>query len=380
MSGTSERGPRTRAVHAALRPDPETGAVVPPIHLATTYERDSDGEYPRGFLYTRDRNPTRSQLEAALSEFFAAEEAYAFGSGMAAVHALFELLPIGAQVVVPRDAYYGAVQLLERQHARRRLDVRFLDAPELDQYREAITADTALIWVETPSNPPAARQRHRRRRRARPHAPCAPRLRQHLGAGAPGSVRLRRRLRAALDDQVHRRAQRRARWGRARAHAWRRQRRSALDPEGARRAARSLLGLADATRAAHAAAAHRRAEPERDASRELPLGACVRQRRALPRDSRAIRNMRWRPGRCRPSGACSPSSWTKGEEAAFRCAAACRLFTRATSLGGFESLIEHRRSIEKHGSQAPAGLLRCSIGLEDAEDLEADLAQALAIS
>jgi cystathionine gamma-synthase len=111
--------PETLAVHLGLESDAATGAVTPPIHLSTTFERDADGAYARGFVYAREGNPTRAALERALALLQAASEAAAFASGSAAAAAVFRALPVGSHVVVPRDMYHG-IRVLLRQGWRRR--------------------------------------------------------------------------------------------------------------------------------------------------------------------------------------------------------------------------------------------------------------------
>src|SRR5512141_3351753 len=97
----------TKAIHAGARPDPGTGAVAPPIHLSTTFERAADGSTPRGYSYIRDSNPTQTQLEEALAAIDSAAGALVFASGMAAAAALLQTAPRGSHVLLPDDSYYG---------------------------------------------------------------------------------------------------------------------------------------------------------------------------------------------------------------------------------------------------------------------------------
>src|SRR5688572_11838270 len=97
----------TRVVHAGMHIDSETGAIAPPIHLSTTFERSAEGDTPRGYGYVRDGNPTQSDLEDALAAIEVAQKALAFASGMAAGAALLQSLPAGSHVLLPDDSYYS---------------------------------------------------------------------------------------------------------------------------------------------------------------------------------------------------------------------------------------------------------------------------------
>ena len=143
----------TLAVHAGTAPDPETGAVTPPIHLSTTFERDVDGEYARGYSYQRKANPTRTALEAALMSLEGGAGAAAFASGSAATAAVIQTLARGDHVIVPSDAYYGTRVILDDCLATWGLDVSYVDISDVGAVRAAVRPSTRLIWVETPSNP-----------------------------------------------------------------------------------------------------------------------------------------------------------------------------------------------------------------------------------
>ena len=106
-------------MHLGLEPDAATGALVPPLHLATTYERDTDGGYPRGYVYARSDNPTRAAFERAMAQLEGGREAAAFASGSAAAAAVLRSVPAGGHVVVPDDMYHGLRTLLERVLAPR---------------------------------------------------------------------------------------------------------------------------------------------------------------------------------------------------------------------------------------------------------------------
>src|SRR5712692_2109136 len=143
----------TLAVHAGQRIDPATGAVSAPIHLSTTFERDVEGSYSRGFMYTRNNNPNREALERGLSAIEGGEAAAAFGTGTAAAMALFHALSPGDHVLAHVDAYYGTSRLLRELFLRWGLKADFVDMSNLDEVKKALRSKTKLAWMETPSNP-----------------------------------------------------------------------------------------------------------------------------------------------------------------------------------------------------------------------------------
>src|SRR5439155_14711847 len=143
----------TLAVHAGHLIDPATGAVSAPIHLSSTFERDIEGAYSRGFMYTRNNNPNRQALEHGISMLEGGQTAAAFGSGTAAAMALFHALAPADHVVAHVDAYYGTSRLIREIFLRWGLEVDFIDMSDLAAVRRALRAKTKLAWMETPSNP-----------------------------------------------------------------------------------------------------------------------------------------------------------------------------------------------------------------------------------
>ena len=143
----------TMAVHAAAEVDPKTGAVTPPIHPSTTFERAHDGTFPAGFSYIREKNPNRSSLETALALLEGADETVAFASGMAASAAIFQALSPGDHVIAPEVAYYGTSKILKDQFLPWGLEASFVDMLDPAAVAAAIRPNTKLIWTETPSNP-----------------------------------------------------------------------------------------------------------------------------------------------------------------------------------------------------------------------------------
>ncbi|MBV8910997.1 MAG: PLP-dependent transferase, partial [Gammaproteobacteria bacterium] len=153
MSDDSSHRFATRTIHGGQRPDPLTGAVMPPIYATSTYVQSSPGVH-QGYDYARTRNPTRDALQAALADLEGGEAAFAFASGMAAAATLLELLDAGAHVVAMHDLYGGSYRLFENVRKRSAdLDVSFVDLSKPASLEAAIRAETRLVWVETPTNP-----------------------------------------------------------------------------------------------------------------------------------------------------------------------------------------------------------------------------------
>ncbi len=145
-------GFETLAIHAGQDPDPTTGAVVPPIHLATTYAQDDVGRH-RGFEYSRSGNPTRTVLETALATLEGAAYGFAFASGMAAEDAVLRTLAPGDHVVIPNDAYGGTYRLVARVHQAQGIAFNAVELADASAVAGSIRPETRLVWVETPSNP-----------------------------------------------------------------------------------------------------------------------------------------------------------------------------------------------------------------------------------
>jgi cystathionine beta-lyase/cystathionine gamma-synthase len=143
---------RTRAIHVGNDRDPQTGAVVPPIHLATTYVQHRAGEW-REYDYSRSGNPTRKSLERTLASLEAGCGALAFASGMAAIHCVTMLLQHGDHIVAGTDIYGGTYRLLHKILNRAGIDVTLVPLTDLAAVEAAIQRNTRLLWMETPGNP-----------------------------------------------------------------------------------------------------------------------------------------------------------------------------------------------------------------------------------
>jgi cystathionine gamma-lyase len=153
MSDDSAQRFATRVIHGGQRPDPLTGAVMPPIYATSTYVQSSPGVH-QGFDYSRTRNPTRDALQAALANLEGGATAFAFASGMAATATLLELLDAGSHIVAMHDLYGGSYRLLENVRKRSAgHSVSFVDLAKPEALEAAIRKETRLVWVETPTNP-----------------------------------------------------------------------------------------------------------------------------------------------------------------------------------------------------------------------------------
>jgi cystathionine gamma-synthase len=378
MTATETRlHPATLAVHAGAEPDAETGALAPPIHLATTFKHGPAGERIAGYEYQREGNPTQDRLETALAALEGGVAALAFASGMAAMTGLLESLPNGTRVLIPDDCYSG-LRLLAREFLPERgIKAIAVDMSDLDAVATACARNVAMIWVETPSNPrmkicdiPALAQLA--------HAQGAllvcdntfatPVLQQPLALGADVVMHSTTKyfgghsdvLGGALvfsraDDFHTRVAHRRHITGAVMApfSAW-------LTLRGCRSLpARMAWHCANARKVADFLAAHPAIERVNYPGLTSHDGHAIAARQMS--DFGAMLSIELRGGR----------------DATLAMAGRLRLFTNATSLGGCESLVEHRASVEGPDPVSPQNLLRVSVGLEHAADLIADLDQAL---
>ena len=143
----------TRAIHAGQSPDPSTGAIMTPIYATSTYVQESPGVH-QGFEYSRSQNPTRMAYENCVADLEGGTAGFAFASGLAAMSTVLELLDTGDHVIANNDLYGGTFRLFERVRKRSAgLDFTFLDLSDADRLRSAITPRTRMVWIETPSNP-----------------------------------------------------------------------------------------------------------------------------------------------------------------------------------------------------------------------------------
>jgi cystathionine gamma-synthase len=368
----------TLAVHAGSPVDPKTGAVTPPIHLSTTFERAPDGSFPGGFIYSRSGNPNRQALEACLAQLEGGAAAAAFSSGQAATFAILQSLGPGDHVIAPEDAYYGTADLLLDHFGHWGLETTLVDMTDPAAVDAAVRPNTRLLWVETPSNPRirvtdiAALVDIAKRASARvacDNTWATPMLQHPLQFGADlvmhattkylggHSDILGGAVVAREDDQFFARI----RQVQSAAGAVPSPFESWLVMRGIRTLPyRMRAHSANALAIARYLAGHPRIEHVYYPGLETDTGYAV-----------ASRQMSL------PGGMLSFLLGGAGREETMGMSARLQIFTRATSLGGPESLIEHRASIEGPRTRAPENLLRVSVGLEHHEDLIGDLAQAL---
>lgn len=370
--------PETLAVHAGAAPDVATGAVAPPIHLSTTFAHGPAGERVAGYEYVREGNPTQDRLEAMLSALEGGEAALAFGSGMAAMTALLESLPDGARVLVPDDCYTGLRVLATEFLPQRGIACVRVDMADAAAVQAAAAGGVALVWAETPSNPQmkiadiaalAAIARASGALLVCDNTFATPVLQRPLALGADvamhsttkyfgghgdcmGGALVFARRDALFETVAHRR------------HITG----GILSPFNAwltLRGARSLPArMAWHCRNARVLAAFLAAHPAVEAVHYPGLASHPNHAVAAAQmsDFGGMLSVRIRGGR----------------DATLAVAGKLQLFTNATSLGGCESLVEHRASVEGANPVSPQNLLRLSVGLEHPDDLIADWRQALA--
>lgn len=370
----------TKAVHAGVHVDYETGALAPPIHLSTTFERNDEGATPRGYSYTRDGNPTQTRLEEALATIDSAQRALAFGSGMAAGVAVLQSLPAGSHVVLPEDSYYAFRELAREFFPKWNLKFDIVALEDEGVVVGALRPETKLLWMETPSNPllnivpitALVEVAHARGVMV-------------LVDGTFATPALQRPIELGADLVLHSTTKYLG------GHS---------DVQGGAIAFREDNDFADAVARARKLTGGV-ASPFNSwlvlrGIRSLPARMRVHSENALAvaRFLAAHHGVEkvFYPGlpshprhevaRAQMSAFGGMLSFLVrgGRREALAVASKVKLFTRATSLGAVESLIEHRASSEGTASRTPQNLLRLSVGLEHADDLIADLAAALSVS
>ena len=371
--------PETLAAQAMGAVDPGTGALVPPLHPATTYEMHPDGSLTDGRAYTRADNPTYDAAEQLLNVLEGGAGCILFASGNAAATAVFQALLPGDHVLVSRILYWGIRKWLAEFAVSWGLDVEFVDVTDLEALQAAIRPSaTRLLWLETPANPTweitdiaaAAEVAHAAQVCvAVDNTVPTPVLTRPLELGADLVVHSATKYLNGHSD-VLAGAVVTARldplWERIR--SWRRNAGSMLGPFEAwllQRGMRTLfVRVRRASETALALAQRLEGHPALKAVLYPGLPS-------HPGYEIAARQMQGGFG-----GMLSIRVAGDAEQA-LAVTAAARVFKRATSLGGVESLIEHRLSTEGPSSPVPGDLLRLSVGLETPEDLLADLTAAL---
>ena len=152
-NGAAKKSFATRVIHAGQKPDPSTGAIMPPIYSNSTYVQDSPGVH-KGLDYGRSRNPTRWAFERCIADLEGGVAAFAFSSGLAAIASVLELLDHGAHIIAGDDLYGGTFRLLERVRKRSAgLSISFVDLTDPAALTAAIRPETRMVLIETPTNP-----------------------------------------------------------------------------------------------------------------------------------------------------------------------------------------------------------------------------------
>ena len=370
----------TTAVHAGRHIDPATGAVALPIHLSSTFERSPEGDYPRGFSYSRENNPVRRSLEQCLAALEGGSEAISFSSGLAVATAVVQGLEPGDHIVAPDDVYWGLRKVIGELFARAGIETTYADMTQPDAIRAAMRPATRLVWLETPSNPlmritdlsaiaAIAREPGRRAITVCDGTFATPVLQRPLDCGIDMVVHSTTKyisghsdvvggvLIARFNNYLFERARKSQRYGGAVPSpfdCWLSLRGIETLPCRVRVHSENAMALAQfLERHPKVEAVHYPGLPQH------------------PGHAAARRQM------CGGFGGMLSFQVRGGREDAMGVAARCELFIRATSLGGTHSLIEHRASIEGPDTKTPQNLLRVSVGLEHIDDLIADLTAAL---
>ncbi len=373
--------PDSTLVHAGAEHDAETGAVSPPIHFATTFARDASYALPGPYLYGRYANPTRDRLEAALTALESGADAAAFASGLAAATcALQATLAPGAHLVVTDGVYGGIRSLLAALFVPWGVRVTYVNQSDLAAVEAALAAaPTALVWLESPSNPLwqladiAAVSALAARYGARTlvdNTVATPLGQSPLALGADVVLHSTTKYLSGHSDVTGG-----ALVTRAPGPWWDKVRElqklagavpSPFDCWLLLRGIRTL-GVRLERQSASALAIAQWLEAQPSIRRVHYPGLPSHPQHAL-----AARQMRLTSGMF--------SAEVSGDAAAaIALTTRLRVFARATSLGGVESMVEHRKSVEPPETPTPESLLRFSVGLEDVRDLLDDLRSALAV-
>jgi cystathionine gamma-synthase len=368
----------TLAIHAGRERDAASGGVREPLQLSTTFERGADGRYPHGYFYARSGNPNRASLERAVAALEGGADAVAFASGSAATLAVFAQAAPRGRIVCSTDCYHGTGRQLREIVPRWGAAVEFVDTTDLDAVQRALDVGAALLWFETPSNPllkvsdiaALAELAHA-------HGAllgcdntfASPILQRPFASGADVVMHSTTKYLGGHSDVLGgivvarepgetssglRDYQSTAGGVPSPFDCWLVMRSLPTLPYRVRAQAANALAVAEFLRS------HGRVE------RVFYPGLAGHPGHAI-----AARQMQ------EGFGGVLSIQVSGGAEAAMAVAARVQLFTRATSLGGVESLIEHRASMEGPHTLTPQNLLRLSIGLEHPSDLIADLDQAL---
>ncbi len=376
--------PDTIAAQALGWIDERTRAITPPVHVSTTYLRDPDNQYRSGRIYARADNPAFDQAEAVINALEGGHQALLFASGMAAATAVFQALLPGDHVLAPKVMYWSLRNWLMTFATQWGLQIELIDMTSPDAVKAAVRpGKTKLVWVETPANPlwtvtdirATAKIAHDAGALLAVDSTVAtPLITQPLKLGADVVMHAATKYLNGHSDVIA---------GvlvtREDGDYWQRVRKVRAQVGGtlgsfeAWLLARGLRTLHLRVRAASASAQriaeHFHGHPLVAEVLYPGLPSCQGHEVARSQMTGGFSGMLSIRVKGGPAG---------GEAAAIAVAAHTQLWKRATSLGGVESLIEHRASVEGAGTPAPPDLLRLSVGVEDVGDLIADMEQALA--
>lgn len=383
---TKAAGFATRVIHGGQRPDPLTGAVMPPIYQTSTYVQSSPGVH-KGYEYSRTHNPTRDALQASLANLEGGAAGFAFASGMAATATLLELLDAGAHIVAMHDLYGGSYRLFENVRKRSAgHSVSFVDLSDLKALEAALRPDTRLIWVESPTNPllklvdltaVAAIGRRRGILTVCDNTFATPYLQRPLEHGFDVVMHSTTKFLNGHSDSIGGAAVVRSGSDLAERIAYLQNALGAVPgPFDSFLTLRGIktLALRMERHCTNALAIAQLLEGHRAVERVYYPGLASHPQHAL-----AQRQM------IGGYGGIVTAVLRGGLEAARHALERCQLFSLAESLGGVESLIEHP-AIMTHASLPAAmrdslgigaGLIRLSVGVEDVQDLKAELRAAL---
>ena len=367
----------TLAAHGGIEPEPVAGGLAPPIHLSSTFARDPDGTYSKGYEYGRADNPTRHLLERTLAQLEGGAASFAFASGQASVHALLAALRPGDRVVMPSDVYHGIRTMARDLFGPWGLKVDYADLWDEGATAKALAGGAKLVWAETPSNPLlrvtdiarlAAQTKKAGAILAVDNTWASPALQRPLEVGADLVMHSTTKYLSGHGDVLGG-----ALVLKEKGELWEKIKGvmkmagTMQSPFDAWLVLRGIRSLSPRMRM-HCENAQLVAEFL--SARQGVTAVHYPGLESHPGYTVAMKQMT-------DTGGMLSIQVTGGQAGAMKVAARMKLFTRATSLGSTESLIEHRRSVEGPHSTTPDDLLRLSIGLEHPADLIEDLDQAL---
>lgn len=373
----------TLAIQATEPVNDETGSVANAIYPSTTFRREDDGSYASGFVYSRKHNPNRQLLESTLAKIENGSRAFAFASGMAAINTVLQTFQAGDHVIVPDDAYYELRRTLGELFVNWNLAHTQVDMTDLVALQSAVRENTRLIWVESPSNPLLKVSDINKISNIAHQAGalcvvdntwCTPVLQRPLDLGADAVMYSTTKYFGGHSDSL-----------------------SGALVVGKKTPEEFVAKIANVQNLSGAV-------PSAFDSWLITRGVKTMKLRMMQQAKNAqalahflsqhplVNTVHFPDLPSHPqhlvakkqtpfgSGAMLSVEIGEGQQQAMAVIAQLQLFTAATSLGGVESLVEHRRSVEGSASTTPHNLIRISVGIEHIDDLIADWQQALGVS